>query len=156
MEGKTEYNLQSFLSASTTGLEVKMHRAVNLVKSYSSKPQKEKRYLHIDYPSVATSANSIDNIAGTARRQPEILPEIIEKLVKTGIGFELIEEPSNEYSYEWVDGKLSSNAVKETITKIGPAALPYLEKNKEEYAKSLAEALRKSLKPQDTTPKTKI
>lgn len=155
MEGKTEYNLQSFLQSFPEGLEVKRHRAVNLVRSYG-KTQDKKGYLHIDYPSVGRSVNSIDNIVGETRKHPEIVPEVVEKLIRTGIDFESIEEPSNKYAYEWVDKKLSLGAVKETITKIGPIALPYLERSKEEYAKTLAEALRQKYKLQEPSPKSEI
>jgi hypothetical protein len=156
MEGKTDYNLQSFLSAFPEGLEVKKHRAVNLARSYSNKPQKEKGYLHIDYPSVGRSVNSIDNIVGETRKHPEIVPEVVEKLIKTGIDFESIEEPSNKYAYEWVDKKLSSDAVKETIIKIGPIVLPHLERSKEEYAKTLAEAVRQKFNLQSPSSKSEI
>jgi hypothetical protein len=96
---------------------------------------------YINERSVGDSANAVDNIVAWVKRKPEKLPEVIERLIDNGEYFESLKDVVPMDKDGWIDGKLSSDAVTEIVLKIGPVALPFLEKSEEKYAKGLAKAL---------------
>jgi len=92
---------------------------------------------------IMTATQASSSILSLVRQNPRDLPEVIKKLIESGTYFGSIKnvQPRSDMSTptsDEVDGELSSLMVTETIMGIGEAALPFLKRSKEKYAKDMA------------------
>lgn len=146
MEGKGEHPQNNIESAPRIpGLEIKRYRDFEQVKVYGNVPPEEVEHWYIDEYSIKTSTNNRDILINSIKRHPEELPEIINKLVNTGVYFESIKYVVPMDKGEWTDGELSSRVVTEVMLAIGKDALPYLKENKEKYAKDMARKINREI-----------
>lgn len=133
------------LGCKIVGLEIKRSKTFEPTKTYGNVPQEDIVHWYVDEDSQKIATRTKENILKLIQRDPGQLPCVIDALVVTGTFFESIKDVAPIDEDNWVDGELSSQMVTETVLGIGKAALDYLEKNKEEYAKTLTKKLRKDI-----------
>lgn len=126
------------------GLEINRQRTFDPNIPYGSVSPEDGTYYIIDGSSQKIANKTKKHLLKWVQQHPEYLPDVVNGLIDSGKYFESIkyEVPKKDI---WVDGELSSRMVTETILGIGEAALPFLEKSEEEYAKKLERMLQENI-----------